>query len=226
MKSINIIVEARMNSKRLPGKHMLKVRNMPILQFLIMRLKLVKKINKIIIATTDTEKDQVLVNLAKKNKVNYYRGSEKNVMDRVLKASNKYKTDIIVGITADCPLVDPNLVSQCIDIFLNNNCDYLNNLVFPGFPQGMNCQVYKSSILKKSYKLVNKIEDYEHVTSHILRNSKLFKHLYLAPPSNMYYPKLRYELDEKKDYIKIKKIIESFSKNNYEFTCLDIINKN
>ena len=91
MKIINIIIEARMNSTRLPGKHLLKVRNMPILEFLVKRLKKVKKFTNIILATTNTKKDDVLVDLAKKNKVLFYRGSEDNVMERVLKASIKFQ---------------------------------------------------------------------------------------------------------------------------------------
>ena len=114
MQNINIIIEARLNSSRLPKKHLLLVREEPIIQFLIKRLKNVTTCNKIILATTNTKLDDPLVDLAIKNKIDYFRGDEENVMLRVLNAANFFSTDIIVGITADCPLVDPKIIDECI----------------------------------------------------------------------------------------------------------------
>ncbi len=201
------------------------MREEPIIQFLIKRLKNVTTCNKIILATTNTKLDDPLVDLAIKNKIDYFRGDEENVMLRVLNAANFFSTDIIVGITADCPLVDPKIIDECIVNFNNNEFQYLNNLSKPGFPGGMNCQVYKAEALAKSYSLNNgDLESLEHVTLHMRNNPNLFSHYNYMPPSNLFYPNKRYELDNQSDYIKLKKIIEKFHINDYQFDCLQIIN--
>ena len=110
----SIIIEARMNFTRLPGKHCYKVYNKYIIEYLIIRLKKVKYANDIILATTNTKVDDILFDISKKHKIKCFRGSEENVMQRVLMAAEKNKTDIIVSITADCPLTDPNIIDQCI----------------------------------------------------------------------------------------------------------------
>lgn len=218
-----IIIEARMNSSRLPGKHMLKVNNKPIIQFLFSRLKKVKNKDKIILATTNTSKDDVLVRLAKKNNISIFRGSENNVMQRVLYAAKKFKIDIIIGITADCPLIDPDIIDSCINTFEKNDCDYLNNALIPSYPGGMNCQVYYTKILNKSYR--SHINDHhkEHVTLEIIQNKKKYKHLYLCAPTNLYRPSLRIELDTAEDFKIIKKIITKLKKLKNNFSCKEII---
>lgn len=180
--------------------------------------------NKIILATTDTKLDDPLVEIAIKNKIDYFRGDEQNVMLRVLNAANFFSTETIVGITADCPLVDPKIIDECILNFTNNEYQYLNNLSEPGFPGGMNCQVYKTAALAKSYLLNNDDPDsLEHVTLHIRKNPSLFSHYNFMPPSNLFYPNKRYELDTESDYFKLKKIIEKFETNDYQFDCKEII---
>ena len=103
----SIIIEARMNSSRLPGKHCYKVYGQNIIEYLIKRLKKVKYADDIILATTNTNKDDILFNISKKKKIKCFRGSEQNVMQRVLLAAEKNQTDSIISITADCPLIDP-----------------------------------------------------------------------------------------------------------------------
>ncbi len=213
-----------MNSTRLPGKHCYKVYNKYIIEYLIIRLKKVKYANDIILATTNTKVDDILFDISKKHKIKCFRGSEENVMQRVLMAAEKNKTDIIVSITADCPLIDPNIIDQCILSFENNDCEYLNNAFIPSYPGGMNCQVYFTKILKKSYKSTKSNLHREHVTLEIIENKKKYKHLYLNAPTNLHYPKFRIELDTLKDFKNIKKIIQHFGQNNYFFNCEEIIN--
>ena len=213
-----------MNSSRLPGKHLLIVREEPIIQFLIKRLKNVSLCDRIILATTDKKLDDPLVDIAKNNKIDYFRGDEDNVMSRVLSAANFFSTDIIVSITADCPLVDPKIIDECISNFINNDFEYLNNLSKPGYPGGMNCQVYFTETLSRSYSLnKNDPESLEHVTLHIRKNPNIFSQYNFMPPSNLYFPNKKYELDIKSDYLKLKKIIEKFRPDDYVFTCKQII---
>ena len=175
MIKVSIIVEARMGSTRLPGKVMKQILNKPVLELLIDRLKKVKSANEIIIATTKNSDDLKIVNLAIKKKVKYFCGSEVNVMKRVKNAAENFKTSIIVSVTGDCPLIDPKIIDQAINLYKNNNVDYVSNCHVRSYPDGMDVQVYSLKSLQKSYRLTRSKIDREHVTLHIRKNPKIFR---------------------------------------------------
>ena len=145
---IAAIVEARMASKRLPGKVLLKAKNITMLDHLIDRLKKVKIIDEIIVATTINPLDQEIIDFCEAKEIRYYRGSEDDVMGRVIGAAEYCNADIIVEITADCPIIDPSIVEQIINIYLFNNVDYVSNANIRSYPDGMDTQVYSIDILK------------------------------------------------------------------------------
>tara|TARA_Y100001970_G_scaffold292838_1_gene436086 strand:- start:2647 stop:3393 length:747 start_codon:yes stop_codon:yes gene_type:complete len=224
-KKVGAIIEARMSSSRLYGKVLMKVNRKPLLLHLIDRIKKAKKIDKIIVATTTNPNDQKIVQFCKKNRIKFFRGSEDNVMERVMKAGKYFNIDIVVGITGDCPLLDHNLISLCLNTYLNNKADYVSNANLRSYPDGMDVQVYSINSLKKSYRMTNSKEDREHVTLHIRKNPKIFNIINIVAPNSLFYPKLGLTLDYYRDYILIKKIIEHFNKiKNTYFTCEDIIN--
>ena len=211
---IGSIVEARVSSTRLPGKVLLKVGKKTMLDYLTDRIKLVKDINKIIIATTTNPKDIKIVNWCKRKKISYFRGSEENVLQRVYLAAKKYNLEVVVLITGDCPVVDHNIISQTLNTFLNNKADYVSNVHVRTYPDGMDVQVFSFRALKK-----------ENVTLNMRRNNTIFKAIYLMAPNNLHWPELGLTLDEIGDFELLKKIIKYFcSKKNYKFNCLDIIN--
>jgi len=223
-KKVAAIIEARMNSSRLYGKVLMKVKNKPLLLHLVNRIRKVKKIDKIIVATTTNPKDEDIVKFCKKNNLLFYRGSENNVMERVMHSAKNFKVGVIVGITGDCPIIDYKLISLCLNIYLNNQADYVSNANLRSYPDGMDVQVYSSKVLKKSYKMTNSKEDREHVTLHIRRNPKIFKIINVLSPEDLFFPKLSLTLDYYKDYILIKKIIEYFDrKKNTYFSCDDVL---
>lgn len=222
-KRIVAIIEARMTSTRLPGKHMLLANGKPMIEHLINRIKQVPSLDEIVMATTVNETDKPLVALAKRLDFACFRGSEEDVMSRVIGAAESVNADIIVGITGDCVIIDPLLVEQTIQMFLNNKCAYVNNAAVSSYPGGMNTQVYKLESLKKSALMTDDSLDHEHVTSHIFRNPELFPPIYLVPPPDLYWPDLKLELDEQPDYEVLKKIIEHFGDENPYFSCKEII---
>ena len=142
---------------------------------------------------------------------------------RVEPLAKSIDSEIIVSITGDCPLIDPQLIEQAIQVFIHNKCDYVNNAAVPGYPGGMNAQVYTLSSLIKSSKLTQDPLDREHVTSHIFRNRDLFTPIYLFPTPDLNHPEFELELDEKLDFDLLKKIIEHFGENNQLFTCKEVI---
>ena len=224
MQKFSAIIEARMNSSRLPGKILYKANNKPFLWHLIKRLKKVTQINQIILATTKNPIDNILVKEAKKNKIKFYRGEEDNVKKRVLDAAKKFNVKNIVGITSDCPIIDINLISQVIDTFKINNVEFVSNCDFRSYPDGMDVAVYKIQALQKSYKLTKSKYYREHVTLFMKHNKKIFKQINIVAPSNIFLPNLGLTLDEYKDYILLKKVIEYFFKRkNFYFTCDEVV---
>lgn len=223
MNRVGIIIEARMNSSRLPGKVLKKVEKIPLLFYMIKRLRLIKNIDDIIIATTTNKKDNIVCELAKKYKINFFRGSENDVMDRVIKTAEKFNLKHIVEITGDDPLVDPKISSYVIKKYFKkfNNNTICSNDYFNQVPLGFYTRIFSLKLLKKIYKKSNKFNK-EHVESYFYQNSEKFNFIHTHLSSRLYRKDIRLTLDTKEDFILIKKIIKKF-KNNNNFTLLEII---
>ena len=222
-KKIGCIIEARTNSRRLPNKVLLPVLGKPILYWLVNRIKKIKKINKIILATTLNENDDILVDFAKKNKINFFRGSEQNVVKRVCGAAEKFNINTIVEITSDCPVIDINIVQQLLDIYEKNSAEYVNNCNYRSYPDGMDVQIFNTNSLKKTLKNTKNSKELEHVGLYLMRNPQKFKTINVIAPKKIFFPHLGLTLDENKDYILLKRIIEYFGKKNPYFSCEEII---
>lgn len=221
--NIVAIIEARMTSRRLPGKHLLPAAGRPMIANLIRRLQRTPSLTGIVLATTVNETDEPLARIAAEYGVSCFRGSEPNVMERVLGAAESAKADLIVGITGDCPLIDPDLVEQAIRVFRANKYAYLNNAETLSYPDGMNTQVYHIDTLRKSFSMTQDPLVQEHVTLHIRRNPDLFPPLYLVAPPSLHWPELALTLDERADYELLKRIIEHFGEANPYFSCREIL---
>lgn len=220
--NIVAIVEVRMTSSRLPGKHMLPVNDKPILQHLVERLKTIDILDEVVLATTQNSADEVLVELADKLGVGCYRGSELDVMGRVVEAGQAYSADIICEITGDCPIIDRELVDELIQTYLLNDAVYLSDGK-SGLPMGMTCQVFSQEVLERSYSMTDDPLDREHVTLHIRNNPDIFKPIYTSAPEHLRWPELMLVLDEEDDYKLLKKIIEHFGRDNNFFSCHEVI---
>jgi spore coat polysaccharide biosynthesis protein SpsF len=216
-------IEARMTSSRLPGKVMLMAAGIPMLEHLVRRIKSVQSINEIVLATTINKADDVLVNFAKDNNIRVYRGDENDVMQRVIEAADSANADVVVEITGDCPIIDPEIIEQTIQMFKRNKADYVSNTMVRSYPDGMDTQVFSLDTLKRSAALTNEPLDREHVTLHIRKHPEIFTHVHLVAPPEINWPELGLTLDEIYDYNLLKKIIEYFYVDNPTFSCLDAV---
>ena len=217
-------IEARMTSTRLPGKVMMPVLDKPMLHYLVDRLKKVPSIDDIVLATTINDTDDILVDFAKDENIKWFRGSEDDVMLRVIQAASSVNADIVVEITGDCPIIDPMIVEQSILMFKANNVDYVSNVIIRSFPDGMDSQVFSLDSLKKSFLMTNNPLDHEHVTLHIRNNPDFFSRINIVAPPELEWPELGLTLDEKDDYNLLKIIIEHFNPKNALFGCIDVVN--
>ena len=163
-------IEARMTSTRLPGKVLLPANGRPMLYYLVRRLKAVPSINTIVLATTINATDEPLVEFAQKEGIQVFRGSEDDVMGRVIGAAESANADVIVEITGDCPIIDPDLVEQTIRMFQRHNAAYVANSYISSYPDGMDTQVFSLDTLKQSAAMTNDPLDREHVSRHIVNH--------------------------------------------------------
>lgn len=216
-------IEARMTSTRLPGKVLLPVLGKPILFYLVERLKAVNIISDIILATTKNLNDDVLERFARDNDIDCFRGSENDVMGRVLSAGKKARADIVVEITGDCPLIDIQIADQVIETYLNNEVDYVSNCHIRSYPDGMDVQVFSLEKLESSASMTECPLDREHVTLHMRNNPNIFSRISLIAPKMLRKPNLGLTLDEIDDFQVIKSIIEALYPNNKYFGCDEII---
>jgi len=216
-------IEARMTSSRLPGKVLLPAGGKPLLSYLVRRLRLVPSIHEIVLATTTNPTDDVLEDFARHIGIASFRGSEEDVMGRVIGAADSVGADTVVEITGDCPIIDPLLVEQTIRMFLHNPCDFASNSLVRSYPDGMDTQVLPLEILKHSAALTRDPLDREHVTLHICNHPELFRQVCLIAPPNLHWPELGLTLDEQKDYELLKRLIEHFGAERPDFGCREVI---
>ena len=158
------IIQARMGSRRLPRKMMMKLGEEYIISWVIKRMKRCKKIDQLIVATSTESQDDILYEFCKSCKLNIFRGSEKDVLLRYSKASLHINEEVIVRITGDCPLIDPKLLSEGIKLFKEKNYDYLSNCFPPSFPDGLDFEIFTKTILFEANKICKNPEEREHVT--------------------------------------------------------------
>ena len=218
--SIGCIIQARTNSKRLPGKILYKIDNITILEILICRLK--KLGIKIIIATTKKKSDDEIVKISKKNKILFFRGNEKNVLKRYYDCAKKNRIKTIIRVTSDCPLIDTKYIKELLNFFLKNNFDYVSN-INKYLPDGMSCEIFNFESLKKSYIYAKSKFDMEHVTPFIWKNPKIFRTYNLNIKKKLKV-KTRLTLDYIEDFNLIEIIIKNFYNKNKNFSLTQIQN--
>ena len=206
------IVQARMGSTRMPGKVMKSIVGMPMIELLLKRLSQSKLIENVILATSASSLDIPLAEHVEQLGYFCTRGSEVDVLDRFYKTAKEFNADVVVRITGDCPLVDPQIVDEMIMKFKSSNVDYLSNIDPPTFPDGLDVEVFSSSALERAWIESSTQFDREHVTP-FLRRAKLFRvavHLNDVDNSQM-----RWTVDHLEDLSVVEKIFSYFSPDIY-----------
>ncbi len=205
MRTLAVIL-ARSGSKRLKNKLFLKINKNIALDFFFNRLKKVKAIDEIIIATSKKKSDDKIYKFAKVKKIKCFRGPEKNVLKRFFLSTfkSKKKPELIVRANADCVLMMPTIVDKDIKSMKNKKYDLLTPFNRNFCPFGYSFVIFKPKALEKIYKIAKKKSHLEHIENYCFDNEKNFKILRPKYDMQLFYPKLKLTLDEKKDYKKIK----------------------
>ena len=217
------IIEARMTSRRLPGKVLLQVMGKPMLELMIERLSKARTLDGIIIATTVNATDDPVVELAQQLGIRYHRGSEHDVLSRVIGAATEHDIDIIVEIPGDCPLIDPLYVDLCVNEYIKNEPDYVSSALSNSFPHGTEAQVFSTKTLQDVASRTNDPVDREHVSLYMYNNPHIYSIQSIVASEEVAKNEIHLTLDEQKDYELISTIFEHFYPENKEFTLIDIL---
>ena len=222
---IAVTIQARMNSKRLPGKMMRIIDNKPIIEILISRIKKCKEIDKIIVATSNNKKDDKLAIFCKKKlNIEVYRGSENDVLHRIASTIKKFKIDTHIECFGDGPFLDPNLVDSFVRKFKKLKYDCLTHTIKTTYPPGQEFLVYKGEALIKLNKLLNQKDKLREHVGYNFSRFKNFKIKSITAPKKYNYPNYYIELDTKKDFMLLKKIYYHFKKlKKPNFKLIEII---
>jgi len=216
---IGIIIQARMGSTRLPGKIMKDLGGREILWRVVERCRKSNLANKVIIATSNEKGDDAIYNFCLRNGIDVFRGSLDNVLERYYECAKKYNLDVIVRITSDCPLIDPFIIDQTIDLFLRSNVDYVSNCLQRIFPRGLDCEVFSFKALTQAHKNAATNDEREHVTMYIVKHCSTAP--YFVPKE--YEGNFRLTVDEEDDYRLLKLIYDKFKTSDGIIDVKDVI---
>ena len=219
MKSI-IVVQARMSSKRFPGKVLKILDGKPVLLWVIQRLQRVKENKKIIIATSNQKDDDQIEQFANKNNIECFRGNLNNVLKRFVDLISFYDAKFVVRISGDSPLIDPCIINSAITLFKKNKIDLVSNVWPRSFPFGQSVEVISSNALKNIYKSSNK-KELEHVTQGFYRLNEKFSIKNFK--SKIDYSSVRLVIDNYEDFLNIEKLIYKMKKNPLDYSLNELM---
>lgn len=218
-----ITIEARMGSTRLPGKVLLPILGRPMLALMIERLRRVRLADLIVVATTTAPADDPIVALAGELGAGCFRGSEDDVLGRVLGAATAFGADLIVETTADCPLIDPAVIDQLIGTFRTNDVDYCANVVTPTWPRGLDAQVFPTRVLAEVAGLTDDPADREHVSLYIYQHPERYRLLNVASGLLESAARLRLTVDTPDDYELVTRVYQRLYPADPAFGLADIL---
>lgn len=215
------IIQARQGSTRLPNKTLVEIEGRPLLWHIINRIKSSKLINEIVVATTTNKIDNKLEDWLKNNNLNFYRGSENNVLERFYFAAKQYNPTLIVRITADDPFKDPSIIDSVIEMLLKENLDFAYNNNPPTFPEGLDTEVFTFSSLERAYHESKDPFEQEHVTQYFYRHPEKFKQKNFSYKDNISH--LRWTIDKEEDLKMAKEVYNELFHTKNIFLMNDIL---
>jgi spore coat polysaccharide biosynthesis protein SpsF len=210
-----------MSSTRLPGKVMAQINGHPMIYWEISRISKAKLVNKIVVAISDQSSDDVLADYLDSIHQEYIRGSLDNVLSRYVKAEEIYNPSAIIRLTADCPLVMPELIDQYLEIFHKKDFEYLSNTIELSYPDGLDIEIIAPGIFKKLLEFSLSKEEKEHVTLGIYSRKDKFRTYNVSNKTNI--SQFRWTVDTSDDLAFIKSIYAHFESKEINFTFEDVL---
>ena len=221
-------VQARVGSERLPGKVLKNINGKPLLWYLIQRIRQSRLLDDVIVATTENQIDDQIVKFCETYGVNFYRGSENDVLDRISSMIKEKSIDVHVEFFGDSPLIDPHIIDEVIGYYFKykDNYDFVTNSLKITYPPGQEVSVYRGECLVEANEFTPLNDPLrEHVNIHITKYPDKFKIKNLEAPRYYHYPNIYLEVDTPEDFEMISTIINHFVNiGNINFTLAQILN--
>jgi spore coat polysaccharide biosynthesis protein SpsF len=218
-----IIIQARMGSSRLPGKVLMQIEGKTVLEHIYLRLKQIKSVDQIILATSTFAADDAIVRLCENLNLSYFRGSEDNVLERYFYAALNFDLEYIVRVTGDCPLIDPKIIDKMLDNYFELMPDILTNAGLTEnhrtFPRGLDAEIFSIKVLREAFHLASQNYQREHVTPYIYEN---FENIHIFK-NDVDYSNIRVTLDTANDFELINSIYQNLYTLEHDFYLDEII---
>lgn len=213
------IVQARVSSSRLPGKVLKPILGKPMILHELERLRRSKRIDKIVLATSQDKSDDALAGLVVNSVIEVYRGSLEDVLDRYYQCARQYQPEHVVRITGDCPVIDWRIVDEVIEKHLQEGNDY--TVTTERFPDGLDTEVFRFADLERAWKEAHLPSEREHVTQYFRKHGDIFKLGQVDCKQNL--EAMRWTVDEPRDFEFIEQIYGHLYPSNIDFSMQDIL---
>ncbi len=217
------VIQARMGSSRFPGKVLEDLQGRPMLWHVVNRVRQARRVDKVVVATTDRRVDDPIAQFCEHEGVACFRGSEQDVLDRFYQAAKLDRADVIVRITADCPLIDPAVIDKVVARFEQGDCDYVSNVFRYTYPDGLDTEVFSIAALEQAWRETGKPSEREHVTPYLrtdkFRTANVESEIPVSPVE------FRWTVDHPSDLEFVRKVYAAFSENgkkNQQFGFRDV----
>lgn len=221
-KPIIAVLQARTSSTRLPGKVLLPILDQPMLAWELDRIRRVKNVDRIIVATSSDPSDGALADLCRDMNVTCFRGSLNDVLDRFYQAVSPYRPEHVVRLTGDNPLMDPVIIDQVIKFHLAGGYDYTSNALKPTFPDGLDVEIFRFSVLKQTWLEASLPSQREHVTPFIYQHPERFSIGLYEYHQDL--SALRWTVDEPEDLEFVCRVYEALYHDRPDFGLAEILN--
>jgi spore coat polysaccharide biosynthesis protein SpsF (cytidylyltransferase family) len=203
-KKVTVMIQTRTGSMRLPKKSLALIEKKPMIWHVVNRVKKIKNVEQIALITTRKKIDKILLEIAKKYGIMGYAGDVNDLLNRHYQCAIKIDADPIIRITSDCPLIDPKIVEKVLKFYLDNDYDYVSNIIEPSFPDGLDVEVFSLNALKKAVKNAKLSSEREHMSPYFTKNPNKFKLYNIKNKKNLSH--MRWTVDQKQDLTFVRKI--------------------
>ena len=215
------ILQARCSSSRLPGKVLKPILGEPMLSRHIERLRRARRIDRLVVATSEEASDNPLADLCRRLGVDCFRGSLHDVLDRFYRAAAPYRPEHLLRLTGDCPLADPDVIDATVDFHLAGDYDYSTNALQPTFPDGLDVEVFRFSCLADAWREATLTSEREHVTPFIHRRPERYRIGHYKQAQDLSW--LRWTVDQPEDFAMVEAVYNALYPGKADFTTTDVL---
>lgn len=219
------IIQARMSSQRLPGKVMAEINGKPMLYHVVTRARQAKMISVAAVATSDHHGDDIIEMFCNENGIGCFRGNLDDVLDRYYQAARYFKAEVIVRLTADCPLLDPDIIDRVAETFFQGSFDYASNILECTYPDGLDTEVFSFKALERAWNEALLKSEREHVTPYIRNHPETFRLANVSHTEDV--SRMRWTVDEREDLDFVRSVFEHINFSDFGLKdILALLNKN